>query len=309
MTVRRAATWSARLVRPRRSRSAPGCGRSPGSAAGETYLAGYVMEKALSLDNVFVFTLIFAALAVPARGAAAAAALRHPRRPRAARRVHLRRRRGARELQLGRLAVRRAARLHGREDPAARRATTTRAPTSSSGSGAASPARSRPLLALLAIAFADVLFAVDTVPAILAITTDTFVVFAANAFALMGLRALFFLVAGLVDALRLPAGRPRRAAHRHRRQARLRRVDRREDPHHRDARLDRRRPDRRHRSRRSSRSGATTPDSSPRRADPPCHPSASGPCAPSSRLRSGCGRRCGSSEPSPATRRSPRATA
>lgn len=36
-----------------------------GSEAGETYFAGYVMEKALSLDNVFVFTLIFSALAVP----------------------------------------------------------------------------------------------------------------------------------------------------------------------------------------------------------------------------------------------------
>ena len=36
-------------------------------------------------------------------------------------------------------------------------------------------------------------------PAILAITTDTFVVFAANAFALLGLRALYFLIAGLVD--------------------------------------------------------------------------------------------------------------
>jgi tellurite resistance protein TerC len=43
-----------------------------------------------------------------------------------------------------------------------------------------------------------VIFAVDSVPAILAITTDTFVVFAANAFALLGLRALFFLVAGAV---------------------------------------------------------------------------------------------------------------
>ena len=42
------------------------------------------------------------------------------------------------------------------------------------------------------------IFAVDSVPAILAITTDTFVVFAANAFALLGLRALFFLVAGAV---------------------------------------------------------------------------------------------------------------
>jgi tellurite resistance protein TerC len=48
------------------------------------------------------------------------------------------------------------------------------------------------------VALADVIFAVDSVPAILAITTDTFVVFAANAFALLGLRALFFLVAGAV---------------------------------------------------------------------------------------------------------------
>jgi tellurite resistance protein TerC len=52
--------------------------------------------------------------------------------------------------------------------------------------------------ALVAVAIADVIFAVDSVPAILAITTDTFVVFAANAFALLGLRALFFLVAGAV---------------------------------------------------------------------------------------------------------------
>jgi tellurite resistance protein TerC len=53
-------------------------------------------------------------------------------------------------------------------------------------------------LALAAVALADVIFAVDSVPAILAITTDTFIVFAANAFALLGLRALFFLVAGAV---------------------------------------------------------------------------------------------------------------
>jgi tellurite resistance protein TerC len=52
--------------------------------------------------------------------------------------------------------------------------------------------------ALLAVALADVIFAVDSVPAILAITTDTFIVFRANACALLGLRALFFLVAGAV---------------------------------------------------------------------------------------------------------------
>ncbi|MDO9353702.1 MAG: TerC/Alx family metal homeostasis membrane protein [Solirubrobacteraceae bacterium] len=54
---------------------------------------------------------------------------------------------------------------------------------------------------LVAIAIVDIIFAVDSVPAILAITTDTFVVFAANAFALLGLRPLFFLVADLVERL------------------------------------------------------------------------------------------------------------
>ncbi|HET8820875.1 MAG TPA: hypothetical protein VFM57_04950 [Thermoleophilaceae bacterium] len=65
------------------------------------------------------------------------------------------------------------------------------------------PARRFPRLrpaaaALAAVALADVLFAVDSVPAILAITTDTFIVFSANAFALLGVRALVFLVAGAV---------------------------------------------------------------------------------------------------------------
>jgi predicted tellurium resistance membrane protein TerC len=55
--------------------------------------------------------------------------------------------------------------------------------------------------ALVGIAIVDILFAVDSVPAILAITDDTFIVFAANAFALLGLRPLFFLVAELVDRL------------------------------------------------------------------------------------------------------------
>jgi tellurite resistance protein TerC len=55
---------------------------------------------------------------------------------------------------------------------------------------------------LVAIAVVDIIFAVDSVPAILGITTDTYVVFAANAFALLGLRPLFFLVAELVARLR-----------------------------------------------------------------------------------------------------------
>lgn len=56
--------------------------------------------------------------------------------------------------------------------------------------------------ALLAIAVFDVLFAVDSIPAVLAITTEPFIVFAANAFALLGLRSLFFLVIGSLTRIR-----------------------------------------------------------------------------------------------------------
>ena len=48
---------------------------------------------------------------------------------------------------------------------------------------------------------ADIVFAIDSVPSILAITDDPFIVFAANAFALLGLAPLFFLVADLVERL------------------------------------------------------------------------------------------------------------
>jgi len=196
MTVRKAATWSAVWLGIAVAFGA-GLWALAGNEAGESYFAGYVMEKALSLDNVFVFTLIFAALAVPRaeqprlllygilvalvlRGAFIVA--------------------GAEALEqfswvawpfaalLAYTGVRILRPADGHDEGAdIVERIRTRFPQ-------ASPA----VLALLAIAFADVLFAVDSVPAILAITTDTFVVFAANAFALMGLRALFFLVAGLV---------------------------------------------------------------------------------------------------------------
>ena len=56
-------------------------------------------------------------------------------------------------------------------------------------------------LVLLAIGSTDILFALDSIPAIFGITQEVFIVFAANAFALLGLRALFFLVSGLLDRL------------------------------------------------------------------------------------------------------------
>ncbi len=57
-----------------------------------------------------------------------------------------------------------------------------------------------PVLAVLAVvATTDVIFAIDSIPAIFAVTREPFIVFAANAFALMGLRALYFLLAGAMQ--------------------------------------------------------------------------------------------------------------
>lgn len=53
--------------------------------------------------------------------------------------------------------------------------------------------------ALIVIEFTDILFAVDSIPAILAITTDPFIVFTSNIFAILGLRTLYFFLAGMLD--------------------------------------------------------------------------------------------------------------
>jgi tellurite resistance protein TerC len=57
------------------------------------------------------------------------------------------------------------------------------------------------LLTMLAIGFTDVLFALDSIPAIFGLTTEPYLVICANAFALIGLRQLFFVVRGLLDRL------------------------------------------------------------------------------------------------------------
>ena len=57
-------------------------------------------------------------------------------------------------------------------------------------------------LVLLIVETTDVVFAVDSVPAILAITTDTFIVFTSNAFAILGLRSLYFALAGIINVFR-----------------------------------------------------------------------------------------------------------
>jgi len=57
-------------------------------------------------------------------------------------------------------------------------------------------------LALIMVEMTDLLFAVDSIPAIFAITADPFLVFASNAFAILGLRSLYFVLAGALDAFR-----------------------------------------------------------------------------------------------------------
>jgi tellurite resistance protein TerC len=196
MTVRTAAVWSGIWVGLAVAFGA-GLWALESAAAGEAYFSGYVMEKALSLDNVFVFTLIFAALAVPREeqprvllwgilialvlrgififaGAEALETYSWVAWPFAALLAWTGWRilRSGDQHEEGEKLVARVRKRFPRLEPA--------------------------IAALVTVAVADVIFAVDSVPAILAITTDTFIVFAANAFALLGLRALFFLVAGAV---------------------------------------------------------------------------------------------------------------
>jgi len=56
-------------------------------------------------------------------------------------------------------------------------------------------------IVLIAIGSTDILFALDSIPAVFGVTAEPYIVFVANAFALLGLRALYFLVKGLLDRL------------------------------------------------------------------------------------------------------------
>jgi tellurite resistance protein TerC len=187
---------------------------------GAQYFAGYVVEKSLSVDNLFVFVVIMTTFAVPAEhqqkvltigillalvlrgifialGAALLAAFSFM------------------FLVFGLVLVATAIQLfrHRDQDPtvednalvaaARRRLPFTdqyddgRLLTRLNGRRVLTPL----FLVLLAIGSTDILFALDSIPAIFGITREAFIVFAANAFALLGLRALFFLVAGLLDRL------------------------------------------------------------------------------------------------------------
>lgn len=194
-----------------------------GGQYGGEYFAGYVTEKALSVDNLFVFTVIMSSFAVPriyqqkllligivmalvmravfiAIGAAAinayswvfyifGAFLIFTAVKLARESGHEREAEQERESRIVRL-VRRVMPVSDDYD---RDHFLTRV----NGRRAATPM----LLALVAIGFTDLLFALDSIPAIYGLTEEPYIVFTANAFALMGLRQLYFLIGGLLDRL------------------------------------------------------------------------------------------------------------
>jgi tellurite resistance protein TerC len=187
---------------------------------GTEYFAGYIVEKSLSVDNLFVFVIIMSTFAVPEKyqqevltfGIIIALALRVIF-------IAL----GATLLSLfsfmflifGLLLIWTAVQLfrHRDEDPNVEdnplvKASRRVLPVTDEYVAGKMIARVggrrmvTPLfLVLIAIGSSDLLFALDSIPAVFGVTEEAYIVFVANAFALLGLRALFFLVKGLLDRL------------------------------------------------------------------------------------------------------------
>jgi TerC family integral membrane protein len=192
-----------------------------GPAEGLEFLTAYVVEKTLSIDNIFVFILIFSALGVPARsqhkvlfyGVAGALALRGIFIWAG---VELLRRFGAilyvfaaillvtgirmllsrkRTLQPERNWLVRLARF------ALPIADHSEGDTFMSRDGGGWKFTSL-FIALIAVEAMDIIFAVDSVPAVLAITRQPFIAYSSNAFAILGLRALYFALSAALVRLR-----------------------------------------------------------------------------------------------------------
>ena len=216
---REAAGWSVFFVAAAAAFGAALGGLEGWGYAGQ-FFAGYIVEKSLSVDNLFVFVIIMASFAVPEEhrqrvlifGIAAALCLR-------AAFIAL----GAALLSalsfmfliFGLALIWTAVRLftHRDADPDVANSPVVRATrkvllvTDRYDDGRLITRENRrrvvtPLfIVFTAIGGTDILFALDSIPAVFGVTSEAYLVFAANAFALLGLRALFFLVTGLLDRL------------------------------------------------------------------------------------------------------------
>ena len=219
LTPREAARWSGALV----TIAMLFCGFiwwREGSTKGLEFLTGYLIELSLSVDNLFVFILVFQYFDVPARlqpkvlkwGIIGAIVMR-------AIMIGL----GAVLLQrfhwiifvFGAILILTGIRMYRANDddrmdlernPLVRLARRFLPVVKSyrgdrffgrtvTGNRYVTPL----LLVLLVVEWTDLVFAIDSIPAIFAITQDPFIVYSSNVFAILGLRALFFLLAGMLD--------------------------------------------------------------------------------------------------------------
>ena len=191
-----------------------------GSDLGTQYFAAYLVEKSLSVDNLFVFVIILAQFAVPsiyhqrvllvgvvlalvlraifiAVGAAALAAFSFTFVIFGAiliwTGIQLFRHRNADPEPKDNIVVRTVRRWY----PITPEYHDTKLFVRLDGKRFATPL----LLVMVAIASTDLLFALDSIPATFGVTQEPYLVFTANAAALLGLRALYFLLRGLLDKL------------------------------------------------------------------------------------------------------------
>lgn len=191
-----------------------------GGDFGTEYFAGYIIEKSLSVDNLFVFVIIMTTFAVPTEhqhkalifGIILALVMRAAFILAGAALLNLF---SFMFLLFGLLLVYTAVQLyrHREEDPDIEdnlmvKGAQRLLPVTPEYIGGKMIARVdgrrmvTPLfIVLVAIGSVDLLFALDSIPAVFGVTKEPYIVFTANAFALLGLRALFFLVKGLLDRL------------------------------------------------------------------------------------------------------------
>lgn len=184
------------------------------------FLAGYITEYSLSIDNLFVFLVIMSSFAVPVEhrhrvllvGIVIALVLRGVLIVIGAEAIA---RFAATFFLFGALLIYTAIKVWRSHDeepdpegnalvraverrvPATREYHGTRLTVKIDGKRHITPM----LLVMIAIGTTDLLFAIDSIPAVFGLTREAYIVFTANAFALMGLRQLFFLLHGLFDRL------------------------------------------------------------------------------------------------------------
>ncbi len=192
-----------------------------GLEAARLFLTGYVVEKSLSMDNVFVIAMIFGYFATPAKyqhrvlfwGILGALVMRGAMIAIGAQLIHsfswvIYVFGGFLILTAIKMAVVPAGKIDPEKNLLVRLVrwlmpTTPdydgqRFFTRVDGRVAATPL----FLALVMVEFTDVIFAVDSIPAIFAITADPFLVLTSNVFAILGLRALYFCLAAMIDRFR-----------------------------------------------------------------------------------------------------------